>query len=238
MQQEEEVRERLAKRLAETGTKKIEASARAGLDRNYVADFLAGRKKSINATALYRIANALQCDMEYFFRTTKIETPPRTDEKIPLLYAAAPGMWLESLDTMSKSLKADEVNHNILYDPAYEGRQQFAARIEDESLDLLFPPGSFAHCIERVSSDPDPADGEVFLIKRIKGPLMELSIKAYRKTGGEIYLATLSSNPSFGRMYVETKKTDAEMVGEFEIVAQVIGYYHALQRKAQTLDLG
>jgi len=60
------LKRRVAQRLEKLKINQFEAARRAGLERNFVSDILAGRKKSIRGDNLSRLAKALQCPPEYF----------------------------------------------------------------------------------------------------------------------------------------------------------------------------
>lgn len=60
------LRARILERLEATGKKRIPVSVEIGRGRDYLSDFLNGKKDSLTADVLTRLAKALDCRLEYF----------------------------------------------------------------------------------------------------------------------------------------------------------------------------
>lgn len=59
------LRERISRRLAETGKSRVPVSVSIGKGRDYLSDFLNGKKESIGAEVLIRLAQELECPVQF-----------------------------------------------------------------------------------------------------------------------------------------------------------------------------
>jgi SOS-response transcriptional repressor LexA len=108
-------------------------------------------------------------------------------------------------------------------DPDYAQRRQYAVEVRGNSMDKVVRPGECAIVVEAFGQAP--RDGDIVLVRRIRGHLVERTIKRYRETSrGAVFMPESTDSrheplPATG---------DGETVVEIE--AFVIGYYGRIKR--------
>lgn len=140
-----------------------------------------------------------------FFRTTPEwllygrETGDRTTgaqlgPQLQIQGAVAAGVWRERADYPEEEWEpftgAAAVNA-----PA---AQRFGLRVEGDSMDLLYPPGTILECVRYWGDEPIANGKRVIVCRRNADDTVETTVKEYMEDkDGVIWLVPRSSNPAF-----------------------------------------
>jgi hypothetical protein len=179
----EELQRRVRARVAELGEKPAPLALRYGLGKDYIRDIVAEkpRKKSLSMALLPRFAAALGVDEEYL--TLKQSTPRRQNTGTDRTAKTAPakikfggrlkaGRWeaapVETEIPLLPSVSAPGLTIDIAYVQ------------EDETLAAMgIRAGAVLYAEQAGKSEP----GDVVVIRRTMGPLVELSARVKTDTG-------------------------------------------------------
>lgn len=107
-------------------------------------------------------------------------------------------------------------------DPAFGHRKQYAIEIMGTSMDKVLSHGDYAIVVEAFGQAP--RDGDLVVVRRIKGNLVERTVKRFRENGGPGSLMPESTDPRHEPIPVEG---DGET--SIEIEAYVVGVYRRLR---------
>lgn len=113
---------------------------------------------------------------------------------LPVVGVIAAGSWRE--------IDADEVipgpSHiGMGSDPRFPRIRQYALLVSGDSMNELFPDGSYVTCIDHVDAGMDLKVGMVVHVERSRdgGQLVETTLKEIASINGETVLAPRSTNP-------------------------------------------
>lgn len=146
--------------------------------------------------------------------------PIVNDDLMPVDGYAAASTWQE-LDELGQ-----EPREYIPFsqDPAFGHRRQYAIEVRGNSMDLLIKDGQYAIVVDAFGQAP--RDGDLVVVRRTRGALVERTIKRYRE------------NTKNGILMPESTDSRHEPIpfhGEdgtiIEIEAFVIGYYGRLRSR-------
>ncbi|MGJ5149830.1 S24 family peptidase [Bradyrhizobium sp. HKCCYLR1023] len=198
--QNSELHQRITDRLASLGIGAVEAATKVeGLERNYIRDFLEGKKLSFSATKLPLVAQALG------WTVAELQgTPPRRLSgqspritMVPLLDRVAAGR----LKNPSSQIPVEEVP--LLAFADLGKGEFFALEVEGDSMDRYSPEGS---TIIVNKAERELINGRCYVFS-LKG---DTTYKMWR--GGENpHLAPYSTNPLNAPIFF--KKRDLEVIG-------------------------
>jgi DNA-binding Xre family transcriptional regulator len=180
--------DRVKVRLHTLGITAAEAARSARLERTFVHDLIAGRKRSITGEALVALAKALGCSPEYLVGTTDTVNA-NTLTGTPLIGVAEIGAWRAAhIPTASGTVPLA----SLLTDPS----DASALLVRGSGADRIgITDGSIAVIVPHNSQNI--ALGDVLVIQRKKGSLIETSIRQARaKLGGGIELVAPTSKAS------------------------------------------
>lgn len=199
--EDDELRQRIKGRLAHLGLGPIEAAeAIPGLERNFINDFLKGRKKSFSSTKQPLIAKALKWTVEDLLNSgPKVLTAPAPKiALVPLLDSVTAGR----LASPASQIPVEKVPLLAFADL---GRGEFfALRVEGDSMDRYSPEGSI---IVVRKDDRTLLNGKCYVFS-IRG---QTTYKTWQ--GGDTpHLAPYSTNPSNKPVFFK-RKSDLEVIG-------------------------
>ncbi len=141
----------------------------------------------------------------------------------PIIGEVAAGRWLEHPD-----FETDEPETIPSIPGRYEGREQFAFKVSGTSMDLrrIFP-GDFVICVEYFEARKGFVDGDIVVVERTNGHLIERTVKELILTNGGYELWPRSSDPKWKAPIIVPKKNDhlAEDGTIIEIKGLVIGRF-------------
>lgn len=158
-------------------------------------------------------------------------TPPGA----PVLGTVQAGVWREaSEDPLHIEGWEDPIAGGYERIPAPPDRRYphaavFALRVEGDSMDRVFPPGSYALCVRLADAGLGPLDiapGSVVVCQRRRHDIYEATLKRLRRSGGDIVLEPDSTNPRHKPITLRPPRHAQET--ETTIAALVVGKYERL----------
>ena len=189
---------RVQRRLQELGITVAEATRRGRLSRTLIYDILDGRKQNVRTDNAAKLAQALDCDLD-FLTGTQAE-PRRIDRyregeggpaisEVRVVGDVAAGVWNEStaFGVYDPDLPSEFDAYPpvpVVPDPRYKGLGQFAVRVVGPSINRVIPDGYFAVCVPYWDARSEIRDGDLVVIERIRGGLHESTIKRVRRDKG------------------------------------------------------
>lgn len=111
----------------------------------------------------------------------------------------------------------------------YEGLEQFAYLVRGPSMDLarIFD-GEFIVCVKYFEAREAPADGDIVVVTRTNGDLVERTVKRVRITKSAMELVPESSDPRFQTPIVVPRGASDVVDTTVEITALVIGAFRRI----------
>lgn len=140
-----------------------------------------------------------------FFRTTpewllygrelgERTTPAELGPSIPIQGAVAAGIWRERMEYDESEWESFTGAPGISAPMSH----RFGLRIEGDSMDLLYPPGTIVECVRYWGDDPIPNGKRVVVQRERDDGQVETTIKEYfEDKDSVIWLVPRSSNPAF-----------------------------------------
>ncbi|MDP1866965.1 MAG: S24 family peptidase [Bradyrhizobium sp.] len=195
-----ELRQRIRDRLNHLGIGAVEAANDVdGLERNFIRDFLEGKKQSFSSAKQPLVAQALQWSVAELQGPTPRRTPQATPKMtlVPLLDSVTAGR----LRSPSSQIPVEDVPLLAFADL---GRGDFfALTVEGDSMDRISPEGS---TIIVNKADRSLLNGRCYVFS-LKG---ETTFKMWQ-AGATPHLAPYSTNPANKPIFF--KKRDLEVIG-------------------------
>lgn len=175
-------------------------SRRAGLGDTYVRDALKrGRGGSVEK--MERIARVLGTSVDFLMRGVAPESASVTvpvsgivdQTNIKVLGDVAAGVWLENVMALAVEDAPDSV---FPPDPRYPIEAQYDLNVRGSSLNRVARDGDMLRCVDIVRAGIEPREGDLVIVKRTRGQLVELTAKRVRRRpGGPIELHPDSTDP-------------------------------------------
>jgi SOS-response transcriptional repressor LexA len=123
-------------------------------------------------------------------RTTTAQLGP----PIPIQGAVAAGVWRERFEYPEEEWEMFTGSPNI----AAPIRQRFGLRVEGDSMDVLYPPGTVLECVRYWGDEPIPTGKRVIVQRTHDDGSVETTVKEYHEDrDGVVWLVPRSSNPAF-----------------------------------------
>lgn len=186
---------RIEKRLAEIGTSAAAASVKAGLSNSYIRD-LKRRKANPNVASLSKLAGVLGVSTDYLLKGREdgailTASPVNTLKVVGMIKAG------DFRDISLASQDEEYETINVAADRRFSAAAQYALLVSGDSMDKIFPDGSYVTCVEFVASGLDLRPGMVVHIERSMGggQFVETTLKEIGLDDGEIVFRPRSSNP-------------------------------------------
>lgn len=135
----------------------------------------------------------------------------------------AAGVWLEIPE--SQDMEYERVP--VAPDPRYVVESQYALRIRGHSVNRVAKDGATIVCVDVLTAGIEVKDGDLVIVERRRGALVETTIKRVRKAKGGLELWPESDDPSH-----QEKLTLVHRRGEAEVAikALVVGVYNPVPR--------
>lgn len=187
------LRERIVRRMAEVDMQAVPVAAAAGFGRDYLLDFLKGRKKTIALTALPKFAEVLHTSEDWLLGKSESHVAANTAPKSEISPSTFPtrraniagkveaGSWREAEDLDQSEARTIDVP----VDEEYPNARVLVFEVAGDSMNAFdrapLVPGALAVCLayEDVAHRFPPRDGMVVVIQRESdgGHFREWSIK-------------------------------------------------------------
>lgn len=188
----ETLADRVRQRLEALGLSQRKAARLAGLSEDTVRTILR-RHTDARAETLARLAPVLGVSVDWLARglvSEPTDSPP-APALLPLRGRAAAGLWLEGeLDA------SPEVVLPLAVHPRWPAAAQWGLTLEGDSLDQLYPAGAAVHVVALEAFGRSPRAGDLVVLVRRRGQLLERSVKELRVDGqGRLQAWPRSTNP-------------------------------------------
>jgi len=160
-------------------------------DKDYIRDYLVGRKRSLKAGDLQMIAEKLAAVGELL---TVKEVGLTSDlPALPVVGTIRAGTWIETY-----MLEHDEEGTiPVSRDLRFPYARQYALAVSGDSMDQLAPDGSFVVCVDFGESGLRLKDGMMAHVESLEHGKSETTLKEVHHRNGEVVLIPRSSNPVY-----------------------------------------
>ncbi|MGI2036389.1 LexA family protein [Rhizobium panacihumi] len=196
---ETSLQKRLKLRMDIVGLNAHETALRAGLNPSYVRDILRGKSKKPALENLQKLAYALETTIDWF-TTDAVEADndnpndPRFEvTNIQVRGVIQAGAWLD------RTLNDDDYENYetipVARDPRFPRAKQYGLKVNGDSMDLVYPDGSYVTCVDFADSGISIKSGLTVHIERRNGHLVEATLKVIEMTDTGWMLVPQSSNP-------------------------------------------
>lgn len=227
---------RIQMRLDALGINATQAATRAGLHKGYITELMNPnrmspdgkkiRETSPRISTLQKIANALDCDVEYL---TGRQAVVKGVFKSPLYSAPVvgevrAGHWFES-EYLGAAID-DESPVPVLDEPLFPADDQVAFKVVGDSINEYCPDGGYAVAVPLEKCRIDIRGGLFVIAERERGGLYETTIKQLDQMNGSWRLLPRSTakdsdgNPLYRPIIFPSISEDEEV----RIVAVVIRF--------------
>lgn len=139
---------------------------------------------------------------------------------MPVRFRVQAGSWLELESAVDEVIATIPFNRDPAYPP---GRDQFAVQIVGDSMDKLFPDGSYAIVV--AANGQEPLNNDLVIVRRSQRGLVERTVKRYVVTPAGAELRPESTDPRYKPLPVAG---DGDTT--IEIEGFIIGRYERFSR--------
>jgi SOS-response transcriptional repressor LexA len=223
-------RQNLKDALERCGVSMKEASLFLGKSHAYIFGYLSkGSPKKLDGDDRRKLSKLLKVSeqdlVDEYSSIDRIDyTVKQSIAGIPLSGTVAAGVWREA--SVVSLLEVDIVP--VMPDPRYPIADQFALQVEGTSMNKIFQPGEFAHCVRWEAVGREIRDGDLVVVERRRSGLVEATLKRVR-INGDYELWPESTDPRFSEpLNLPNGPTLDDAADEIIVTAQVIGRYARL----------
>jgi len=217
------MREIIEKRLKELSAGPVALARQAGLDPNYIRDYLTGRKKTFRQDKIPALAKALGVDISYLITGKRAEgliPDERGIRQVKVIGKVAAGSWREG-----------DSHSDLGYVPAggrFPAENQFGLIVEGTSLNKIARDGDRLVCVDTLKTGLAADPGDLVIVRRSKfnGLMFEFTAKRLHKTADGYELWPESDDPA----WQEPIKIDSLHNGETDEIC-IIGKVLWILRK-------
>lgn len=202
------MRDRIAELMKERQIAGSRLSSEAGADRSFISDFIIGKKKTIRADTLARIARILNADVAYFFGEQDEPKVKQRASGLTLHGFVEAGMWQEA-DLVHQDWGEPSL---LMPDPRFPVDRQFVLGVRGDSMDEVAPPGSQVLAVDWPYAGRPLANGQIVVARRERDQLCEFTLKEVQQTGDQITLCPRSSNPKHRPFVMDDSTTITGLV--------------------------
>lgn len=199
----------LEKAIEDAGTKPAPLALAIGRDKDYIRDFLSGRKKTLKVDDAQAIAEQLHIPLSSL-------TGGRTDDLsgsgVEVVGKVAAGVYRDV------SIEDQDVERQRLAfarDGRFSHARQYALQVEGDSMSEIIEEGSYVICVDMAESGLSLKDGMIVHVERYvyDGQAVENTLKeARREPNGRYLLIPRSANPSHKPFYANGSSGDRVVV--------------------------
>jgi transcriptional regulator with XRE-family HTH domain len=129
--------------------------------------------------------------------------------------SVAAGIWRDALEYPREDWLAFNGRADIVANPA----NRFGLRVEGDSMDQVYPPGTIIECLSVYDSADLKAGKRVVVTRTNASGEIEATVKELAEQGGEFWLVPKSNNPAHSSFKLDTPD---EGIVEVKIIAVVV----------------
>lgn len=172
----------LTKLLKDADIAPAHLALKIGRDKDYIRDYLVGRKKSLKPN-----------DWDAIKRELKIPdfgNAPLAVSGMPVVGIAKAGAFMDV--SISDFENNEEIS--VARDPRFPRAEQYALKVAGDSMNKMFNDGSYVICVNWADSGMELRPDMCLHIERHQSPLVEVTLKRYATRSGKRYLDPQSTN--------------------------------------------
>lgn len=183
--------ERLAEAIYLAGTTPAALAIAIGRDKDYIRDFLVGRKRSLKADDLLNISRQINGVGEML---TLTEVPLKNDlQELAVVGTIRAGAWIETYMLEHD----DQGTIPVARDKRFLHARQYALAVSGDSMDQKAPDGSYVVCVDYGESGLHLKPGMIVHVESMEHGKSETTLKEVSFEKGEYQLLPRSSNPVY-----------------------------------------
>ena len=206
------LRQNLRAIMDQKGVKPTTLSLNVGKNPSLVQDLLT-KTNDAKLSTIVKLAERLGVPVMALLDTGLSGSPDG-----PMLYVkgeVAGGQWIEALEWNKDDWHVLPGRPDLKIDVEH----RYFLRVEGDSMDMLYPCGTFIECVD-VYAGPDPVPGKRVVVTRERPDgMFEATVKELVEINGELWLTPRSTNPSHQAFKAEP---DADGAGNVRIIATVV----------------
>lgn len=221
----EEMRLRIQSRLEALDMTSANAALMAGLQKNFIYDFLAGKKDAVASSALVPIARQLECDVEYLLGTQ--DEPHRiTATPLPFIGKIEAGAW-----RVRSMTKQDNTHIPLFADDRYSTYEQGLMTVVDRSAEPFAVEGAAVHVLKwdgkSLADLLAKQQNKLVVVTEIRGGLCHTTLREARFGETTIQLSPLSDVDDMKTIEVPNDGKASHKIGDLtvEVFAVAIAAY-------------
>jgi len=219
------LKERVEARLADLKRNPFEAARLAGLERGFVNDILAGKKRSVRGENLEKLAIGLDCDPDYLIgrqATAKISLGDHGPGVVKVRGEVAAGIWLDAgIDGWDTY---DLEPSPFPPDGRFPTDAQFDLIVRGTSINRFARDGQRLRCVAVEAFPWQIQEDDIVVVERFRGDLRERTAKRWRRRNGTLELWPDSDDERWQEpltVNVESGFSDSDIVKVFGVVLYV-----------------
>lgn len=182
--------------------------------------------RGITVEAAKRYARAFRVNPGWLLALDKVEVAPAEASReriVEVSGSVAAGVWRETTEWPQSD------RFEIVVGPSpFPKARRFGLRVDGNSMDQVFAPGTLLDCLSIFDVGIEPASGDLVIVERQRADGMrELTVKEFQRTeDGRTWLLPRSTKPEFqAPIEVGTPDADHDDDGYVQVIAFVIGSY-------------
>ncbi|MCY1741187.1 LexA family transcriptional regulator [Ensifer sp. SL37] len=198
-------KKRLAKAMEAAGIKPAPLASLIGRDKDYIRDYLKGRKESLKADDAQKIASALNVPLT---ELTEGEDSGFAPVGMEVVGKVAAGRYRD-ISVEDQETKKPRIA--FARDMRFPHARQYALEVDGDSMNELFPNGSYVVCVNLIESGLELKNGMSVHVERsiMGGQLVETTLKEVHREGkNRLVLKPRSTNPSHEPIYIDGSESD------------------------------
>lgn len=180
--------ESLAEAIERAGTNPSALALAIGRDKDYIRDYLVGRKRSLKAEDLKKIQE--QVGEQLTMREVALQSDLPA---MPVVGTIRAGAWIETYMLAHD----DQGTIPVGRDTRFPHARQYALAVSGDSMDQKAPDGSFVVCVDFAESGLELKPGMIAHVESVEVDKSETTLKEIAVEKGQLYLVPRSSNPIY-----------------------------------------
>lgn len=185
--------EKLEQAIKDAGTSATALAKAIGRDKDYIRDYLVGRKRSLKADDLQKISMEIGDPARDLLTPVKEVDLDAEISELPVIGTIRAGVWVETYMLEH----GDQGSIPVARDRRFPHARQYALAVSGDSMDQEAPDGSFVVCVDFNESGLRLKNGMIAHVERTDHGKAEATLKEVSFRNGEVILMPKSSNPIY-----------------------------------------